>query len=244
MRAYWRLNWIVPVAALAAALTACDGSRKSEPGGIALKNDWKVRANQFAEDAKRDNYRGIKGGFYSYQVKILEDLLDQVPSGVAAAEVERLCAAEVPEFLGQENDLDKIYDHVLLMALIEHNIKQKDARSLRALIESHCPRYVVYSPLEFSLVEGWPESFERLFEWYGSAKNATAKTNIAFCLGRAFPGLRGQFPADAEFVHQARSWYQANGSKLQTNHKYAWLPSQEPPPPGEDTTNLFAWVLQ
>jgi hypothetical protein len=172
-------------------------------------------------------------------VRILESLLNGAPTKVVEAEFQRICAADVGEFSGNDDEMDKNYDNVLMVAFVERSIKSRDAKHLVTLLSHHCPRHVVYIPLEFSLAYDWPGSIERLFDCYSATKSPAAKKDIVFCLRRAFPSLRGRFTVDNEFVEQAHTWYAVNQSRLKVNERYGYLPSQPPASDGEDRTNLF-----
>lgn len=231
---------LVPITAFLLFAGGCgrsdESQRASQPAATAvLKQSWKLQAEKYRKP-------DLKGSFYYNQVTILQRLLNEAPPEVAQAESQRICAADVLQFSGKYDDLDKNYDSVLLQAFVENAAVRRDNHQLVALLSHHCPRYIVFSALEFCLADQWPDSIERLFDGYAAAKSPAVRQDLVFCLGRAFPSLRIRFPADDEFVMRARSWYAANRSKLKVNPKYQWLPAQPPAQPGDDTTNLFVYL--
>jgi hypothetical protein len=234
---------LVTFTALWPFIGACGASESAlspaqKEGAAKLRQDWNLQSAQAIRDAKRSNLPS-KGGFYPQQVRILKDLIDAAPADVVEAEFQRICTSDVPKSYAHGGEVDKNYDYALLIALVERGIERKDAAQITTLLSHHCPREVVYCPLEFALAYRWPGSIEHLIESYSAARSPSVKEDIVFCLGRAFPALRDRFPADIEFVKQARSWYVENQAKLKVNDKYQYIPSLPPPLAGEDRTNLF-----
>lgn len=227
------------ISVLAVWYLGCAGQTLAQTGAAKLKQDWKLQATREIEDAHRRNY-SPKGGFYRAQVRVLQETLDQARQEVVESEFKRICGTDVADFSGRDDEMDKNFDHVMMVALLERSIGRRDTQHLQTLLSHHCPRYVVYCPLEFYLAYEWPGSIEHLFTCSVSAKAPAARKDAIFCLGRAFPSLRQRFSADSEFVHQAQSWYAANHSNLQFNTNYGYLPAL-PPPSGEDRTNLFIY---
>jgi len=206
-----------------------------------LRQDWKLRVMQAIQDAKKAGLISPKGGFYHKEVVILDALLDQAPANVAEDEFRRICANPVRDRWDSEDELDKSYDHVLMVAFFYRSSERKDRQRLTTLLCHHCPQYLGYAASEFYLVSTWPESIECFFDCYTAAKSAGVQKNVVSCLGRAFPALRDRFPADREFVQEARNWYMSNRSNLQINYRYVHVAAQPPPEPGLDVTNLFLY---
>jgi hypothetical protein len=245
MQGPFLIRWFVALTAWWLSTGASGASESvlkpaTREGTAKLRQDWNLQSAQAIRDAKRSNLPS-KGGLYPGQVRILKDLIDAAPVDVVEAEFQRICASAVPKSYAHGAAVDKNYDYVLLIALVERSIERKDAAHLTTLLSHHCPREVVYCPLEFALAYRWPGSIERLIDCYSAARSPSAKEDILFCLGRAFPALRDRFSASTEFVNQARSWYVANQGRLKVNDKYQYIPSLPPPSAGEDRTNLFLY---
>jgi hypothetical protein len=233
-------QWCLALAAVAPFAAGC-GSHGGAPETAAaakLKQDWKLQVKQAMQDAEKEGF-SPKGGFYHQEVMLLDALLDQAPAAVVEAEFGRICASTVQDRWRSEDDLDKSYDHVLMVAFFDRTTGRKDEQRLRTLLSHHCPQYLGNAASEFYLASAWPEAIECFFDCYTAAKSAGIQKNIVSCLGRAFPALRDRFPADREFVQQARSWYTSNRNNLQVNHRYVHVAAQEPAMPGVDVTNLF-----
>lgn len=237
---------LVPIIACWLFTVACGVSGESprqvqQQPNVKLKQAWKLQVQENIQAAKTEK-SPQKGGFYFNEVMILKSLLNETASNDLDAEFQRICAADViHDYSNNDTDLDGNYDAFLLEAFVARIIENKDAPHLITLLNRHCPRHIVYSPLEFFLSYRWPGAIERLFDCYATAKSPVAKNDIAFCLRRAFPSFRDRFSADDEFVKQAQRWYLANSSKLQVNTRYQYLVSLPPPQPGEDRTNLFVY---
>jgi len=209
-----------------------------------LKPAWKLGTENYIQAAIGEKY-SRKGGFYSDEVRILQSLLNEAPASELQAEFQRICAADpVPKFSGDDRDLEGNYDGILLQAFAGWIVDRRDGHQLIALLSHHCPRYIVYAPLEFYLASKWPASVQTLFDCYAASRAPAAKQDILFCLRRAFPLFSARFPADDEFVKRAQSWYAGNRSKLAVNMKYRYLVSQPPPRPEDDTSNLFVILSQ
>jgi len=158
----------------------------------------------------------------------LKRLLSEAPTEVVEEEFQRICVANVRDSYDDHSDLEKNYDNALLQAFTELSIEKKDGQRLTAILNHHCPKYIVYSALEFSMAYGWPGSLGLLFDCYATAKSPAVKQDIAFCLGRAFPDLRKRYTLDGEFIKEARTWYDANISQVQINTQYPHLPARLP----------------
>jgi len=242
-------QWLLPIAAcwfLTGACGLADESMKQaqQEGKTKLKQEWKLQTEKYIQVARDEKYPR-KGGFYPDEVRILQSLLNEAPTNEVDVEFQRICAAAaVPMFSGDDRDLDGNYDHVLLQSFVWRSVDRRDAQQLIALLSHHCPRYIVYEPLEFYLAAQWPKSIEPLFACYAATKAPAVKQDIVFCLRRAFPSLRDRFPADDVFIKRAQSWYMGNRSKLAVNTKYQYLVSQPLQMPGVDTTNLFVYQSQ
>jgi len=165
----------------------------------------------------------IGGGFYHKEVLLLDALLDQTPADVVEAEFRRVCASSVRDSWGPEDELDKSYDHVLMVALFDRSSERKDTQRLTTLLSYHCPQNLGYAASEFYLASRWPKAIECFFDCYTAAKSAGVQKDVVSCLGRAFPFLRSRFPADHEFVQETRNWYMSNRSNLQVNSMYVHL---------------------
>lgn len=238
-----RFAAVAAISLFTAAGIASDASGSKIPAKAhaTLKQTWKLQSEKYIRDAKAASYTP-KGGYYAGEIRILKDLLNQAPTNEVRIEFDRICAASViPERSGDDTNLDENYSHCLLQALVIRSIENKQSGELVTLLQHHCPRYLVFGALEFWLASDWPGSMERLFECYPAAKSTSARKDIVFCLGRAFPALRQQFPDDGEFVKQAQRWYSANQPNLEVNQRYQHLAAQPPPHPGQDVTNLFVF---
>jgi hypothetical protein len=219
------------------ALTSGCGAHKIPPETTNLKQSWKTQVAQRIAAAKTSP---VKGGFYFDEVSILERLLNESPANTAAAASKYICALEtIPNRSGNDRDLDANYNTFLLQALIDHSIERKNTRGLVMLLSHHCPRYIVYTPLEFILAAKCQDSINPLFDSYVAAKSRPVRNDIIACLARAFPALRARSPSDPEFIKQAQAWFTGNRSRVQVNPLYQYLVAQPPPRPGEDRTNLF-----
>jgi len=205
-----------------------------------LRRDWKLQVMQAMQDADKAGF-SPKGGFYYKEVQLLGALLAQVPTNLVEAEFRRVCASPVRDRWDSKDELDKSYDHVLMVAFFDRNTERKDRQHLRTLLSYHCPEYLGYAASEFYLASRWPEAIECFFDCYATAKSAAVQKSIVSCLGRAFPTLRSRFPSDAEFVQQARKWYVSNRNRLQVNQGYVHVASQPPSLTGVDVTNLFLY---
>jgi hypothetical protein len=220
------VQWLAPIVACWLFTGACGVS--DQEAVAKFKQDWKLQSGKFFQTANAEKYHP-KGGFYSHEVRILKDLLNEAPAGVIEAEFQRICAEDVdpeaPSMLKNDTNLDANYDSALLDAFVMRSIERRDSQHLITLLSRHCRQCVIgFAPLEYWLADGWPGGIERLFDCYSATKSPIVKKNILVCLGQAFPSLRGRFPADDEFVKEAQSWYAANSSKLDVNHMYQYLP--------------------
>ena len=191
-----------------------------------LKQTWKSAVEQYRLKAEKSGFE-LKGGLHFQQFRILTKLLNNASSKTIQAESKRICAKQVGPLPVDSSDPDKIYDSILLEALVDRSIEQKDAPRLSLLLSHNCPGYIVYAPLEFRLADSeWPGAIQVLFDCYEKSKSAHAKKDIVVCLGRAFASLRESLPADSVFVEEAKRWYVKNRSKLKVNNKYPYLTAQ------------------
>lgn len=234
----WRQGRIILVltAALGAGIGGASGRPQARAGQLApanLKQLWKLAVEKEQAGSKFPH----KG--YRYQLEIMKRLLYRTPTNVVEAEFRRICATQVPSFPEHRDDLNQAYDTVLLQALVERSIEQKDRLRLSTLLRRNCPNYLAESPLEFCLDDQWPGSFALLFDCYAESNSAHAKKDILLCLGRAFASLRARFPADGPFLEEARKWYARNGPAATVNYDYPPLPSRPHTPPDLLCRDLF-----
>jgi hypothetical protein len=212
------------------ATAGCGPSGSQDNGAqsevLELKRRWKAKAEAYSDSKD----------FPTYAVVTLRETLESGPTNVVASEFRRLCSVAVPEASEHPEDLEKSYDKMLLEALVDLCVRQKDGPRLTALLRNNCPQSIGLVPLEYWLANagweessGWPEAIPLLLQAYDEAKSRRVRTDIIVCVGRAFPSLRSRFPEDKVFIREAGTWYKQNNSQLHLNHQYPYLPSQPEP---------------
>ncbi len=192
----------------------------AEPAINMLRDTWIERVSK------------LKGRtIITHRTTILKELLDQQPTNVINAAVGRVCRKEIAQDIGTAARSEESYDAVLLAALVDWAVDKHDRVTLVRLLRHNCPRVVEeLMPPEFYLATQWPGSITSLFEAYETAATTSAKKELLACLERAFAAIRKHWPDEAEFIREAKKWYEKNRSELSVNEHYPWLAARSAEP--------------
>src|SRR6266566_236182 len=83
-----------------------------------LKQTWKSEVEQYRLKAEKSGFE-LKGGLHFQQFQILTKLLNNASVKAIQAESKRICAKQVGSLPVDSSDPDKIYDNILLEALVD-----------------------------------------------------------------------------------------------------------------------------
>jgi len=113
------------------------------------------------------------------------------------------------------------FEDLLAQAFVIRLTESNNITALTSLLASRCPEAIEVSDLEFWLAyEKGPAALLILTSAYSAAGTNYSSQVLLSCLGRAFPSMRHDNVADAEFVKACEKWVRTNQTSCALNYDY------------------------
>ena len=122
------------------------------------------------------------------------------------------------------------FEDSVAQVFVRRFLKSDDTNSMKRLLSTRCPEYILFTPIEFVLARAkGPEAISLLLDAYSLAGTNYSSQMILKRLGCAFPLLRREHKGDKDFIAACRRWIKENRNECILNPDYVQPMNLSPP---------------